>query len=188
MADLSGSRVDSGSRLIKAPPQVIYQAFVDPKAVASWLPPKGMKARIDAYEPHAGGRYRMALAYDEPDHSAPGKTSAHTDVVRGRFLELVPNERIVQSVEFESDDPAFAGAMKMTWTLTAVSGGTEVSIRCENVPDGIRPEDHEAGFKSTLENLAAFTEGVTRSLNDTIDDLKRADEASVSPASIIRAQ
>jgi uncharacterized protein YndB with AHSA1/START domain len=51
----------------------------------------------------------MALTYDQPDHSAPGKTSEHSDVVRGRFLELVPNERIVQLVEFESEDPAFVG-------------------------------------------------------------------------------
>ncbi len=101
----------------------------------------------------------MVLAYEQQEHPAPGKTSEHEDIVRGRFLELIPNERIVESVEFESEDPAFAGEMKMTWTLTAVPGGTEVSIRCENVPEGIRPEDHEAGFRSTLENLAAFIEG-----------------------------
>ncbi|MDB6103564.1 MAG: Aha1 domain family protein [Gammaproteobacteria bacterium] len=64
----------------------------------------------------------------------------------------------MQLVEFESDDPAFGGAMKMTWTLTAVPGGTEVAILCENVPEGIRHEDHAAGLKSTLENLAAFLE------------------------------
>jgi Activator of Hsp90 ATPase homolog 1-like protein len=64
----------------------------------------------------------------------------------------------VQLVEFESDDPAFSGEMKMTWTFTAVPEGTEVSILAENVPEGIRPEDHEAGFRSTLDNLAAFTE------------------------------
>jgi uncharacterized protein YndB with AHSA1/START domain len=101
----------------------------------------------------------MVLSYDRPDHSLPGKASEHSDVVRGRFLELVPNERIVQLVEFESEDPAFAGEMKTTWTLTEVPGGTNVAIRCENVPAGIRHEDHDAGFRSTLENLAAFTEG-----------------------------
>jgi uncharacterized protein YndB with AHSA1/START domain len=132
---------------------------MDPDALVSWLPPKGMKARIDAYDPREAGTYRMVLTYDQPDHRAPGKTSEHSDVVRGRFLELVPNERIVQLVEFESEDPAFAGEMKMTWTLTAVPGGTNVALRCENVPAGIRHEDHEAGFRSTLENLAVFTEG-----------------------------
>jgi hypothetical protein len=71
---------------------------------------------------------------------------------------VVPDERIVQLVEFESEDPAFAGEMKMTWTLTAVPGGTNVAIRAENVPEGIGRDDHEAGLRATLANLAAFTE------------------------------
>jgi uncharacterized protein YndB with AHSA1/START domain len=154
-----GGRVDSASRMIEAPPRNIYEAFIDLNALVSWLPPKGMTARLDGYEPREGGRYRMILTYDQTDHSAPGKTSEHSDAVRGRFLELIPNERIVQLVEFESKDPAFTGEMKMTWTFTAAPAGTRVSVRCENVPEGIRPEDHEAGLKSTLENLAALTEG-----------------------------
>lgn len=100
----------------------------------------------------------MALTFAQPGHSTPGKTSEDTDVVEGRFLELLPDERIVQLVKFESEDPAFAGAMTMTWTLTAVPGGTEVAILCENVPEGIRQEDHDAGLKSTLDNLATFVE------------------------------
>jgi uncharacterized protein YndB with AHSA1/START domain len=117
-----------------------------------------MTARIDAFEPREGGAYRMALTYDRPDHAAPGKTSEHADVVRGRFLEVVPDERIVKLVEFESEDPAFVGEVRMTWILTAVPGGTHVAILAENVPEGIRPEDHEAGLRATLANLAAFTE------------------------------
>ena len=92
------------------------------------------------------------------DIRRPGKTSEHSDVVEGKFLELVPDERVVQLVEFESENPAFVGAMTMTWSLAAVPGGTEVTILCENVPEGIRQEDHDAGLRSTLENLAAFTE------------------------------
>lgn len=74
-------------------------------------------------------------------------------------MELIPNQRMVQTVVFESDDPAFAGEMRMTWTLAPVPGGTNVTVRCENVPAGIGHEDHQAGLRSTLENLAAFTEG-----------------------------
>jgi uncharacterized protein YndB with AHSA1/START domain len=156
MTNASGKkRTDSASRVIMASPRTIYQAFVDPEALVSWLPPKGMKGRLHEFDPREGGTYRMVLTYD---HSAPGKTFEHSDVVRGRFLELVPDERMVQSVEFESEDPAFAGAMRMTWTLAAVPGGTEVTILCANVPEGIRQEDHDAGLRSTLENLAAFTE------------------------------
>jgi uncharacterized protein YndB with AHSA1/START domain len=117
-----------------------------------------MTCRIHAFDPREGGAFRMSLTYADTGHTAPGKTTEHTDVVQGRFLELVPDERIVELVEFESDDPAFAGAMRITTTLAAVAGGTKVTIRCDDVPAGIRPGDHQAGLASTLENLARFTE------------------------------
>ncbi len=151
-------RTDSASRVIQASPSTLYRAFVDPAALVSWLPPKGMKAHLVAFGPRAGGTYRMTLTYESPDPSTPGKTSENTDVVQGRFLELVPDERVVQQVEFESEDPAFAGVMTMTWSLAAVPGGTRVTILCENVPEGIRKEDHDTGLRSTLENLAAHVE------------------------------
>ena len=118
----------------------------------------GMKGHVHAFEVREGGAFRMSLTYLEPDHSPHGKTSDHTDVVQGQFLELSPDERIVQLIEFESKDPAFAGPMTMTWTLADVPGGTEVTILCQNEPEGIRPDDHVTGMRSTLENLAAFTE------------------------------
>jgi uncharacterized protein YndB with AHSA1/START domain len=151
-------RIDSASRIILASRQTIYQAFLDPETLVSWLPPGGMRGHIYAFDAREGGTYRMTLTYEGATHSVSGKTSEHSDVVRGRFLELVPDTRIVQLVEFESEDPTFAGAMTMTWSLAAVPGGTEVTITCENVPEGIRQEDHDAGLRSTLENLAAFTE------------------------------
>ncbi len=151
-------RTDRASRLIKAPQQTIYRALVDPDAIVSWLPPTGMKGLIHVFEPWAGGTYHMTLVYKDETHTAPGKTSANADVVRGRFLELRKDERIVQEFTFDADDPAFADTMIMTWQLTAATGGTEVAIICENVPEGIRKEDHDSGMRSTLENLAAFTE------------------------------
>jgi uncharacterized protein YndB with AHSA1/START domain len=151
-------RTDSASRVIMASPRTIYKAFIEPENLVSWLPPKGMKGHIYEFDARDGGAYRMSLTYVGTDHSTLGKTSEHADVVQGRFLKLVPDERIVQLAEFESEDPAFEGAMTMTWTLTAVPGGTEVTILCENVPEGIRQDDHDAGMRSTLENLAAFTE------------------------------
>jgi uncharacterized protein YndB with AHSA1/START domain len=149
-------RTDKASRIVTASPATVYNAFVDPVALVEWLPPKGMIARIETFEPKAGGHYRMSLTYDAPDPSVRGKASEDTDIVEGRFVELVPNDRVVQIVTFESDDPAFAGEMKMTWSLRPVAGGTEVSIVCENVPEGISAEDHAAGLSSTLDNLAEF--------------------------------
>jgi uncharacterized protein YndB with AHSA1/START domain len=151
-------RIDSASRVIKASPRTIYKAFLDPEALVSWLPPAGMSGHIYEFDARNGGAYRMSLTYVGTEHSTLGKTSEHADVFQGRFLELVPDERIVQLVEFESDDPMFAGTMTMTWTLSAVPEGTDVTIICKNVPEGIRQDDHDAGMRSTLENLAAFTE------------------------------
>lgn len=155
---MAAGRVDSASRIIKASPQTLYRALMDPEALVAWRPPEGMTGEMLAFDGREGGRYRMSLTYTGAGPEIRGKTSEHADVVEGRFLELVPDRRVVEVVEFDSDDPAFAGAMTITTALAAVPGGTEVTIRCENVPDGIRPEDHQEGMASTLANLAAFTE------------------------------
>ena len=155
---MSASRVDAASRVIRAEPSAIYGAFVDPAALVQWLPPHGMTGRIEIFEPRVGGEYRIVLTYDRRDESTRGKTTADADVVRGRFLELVSDERIVQSVVFESPDPRFAGDMTMTWRLERAADGTRVAITAENVPEGIAPADHQAGFAATLEKLAAFVE------------------------------
>lgn len=151
-------RTDSASRVIKALPHHIYKALIDPEAQVVWLPPKGMKAHIYEFDARAGGAYRMSLTYLEPDPATHGKSSEDTDVVQGRFLECIPDERLVQLAEFQSDDPAFAGEMIMTWNLTAAPEGTLVTIVCENVPEGIRKEDHDEGLRSSLENLAEYVE------------------------------
>lgn len=151
------SRVDSASRLIAASASDLYRAHLDPQALMSWLPPEGMTGRIEQFDPRVGGTYRMVLSYRQTPHPA-GKTTEHSDVIRGRFAELVPDRRIIQLVRFQSDDPAFAEEMKITWTFDAVPGGTQVTVRCENVPPVIRPEDHAAGLASSLANLASWCE------------------------------
>lgn len=151
------TRTDTASRLVRASPGAIYHAFIDAASLGRWLAPQGMHARIEHFEPVIGGSYRIVLSYDDPA-GAPGKATADSDVAEGRFVDLVPCERIVWEVSFPSDDPAFAGTMTMAWRLDEVRGGTEVTIHCENVPAGIGKEDHDAGLRSTLENLAHFVE------------------------------
>ncbi|RPD40021.1 SRPBCC family protein [Chitinophaga barathri] len=158
MKTTSGKRTDAGSRVIKASPQTIYQAFLDPEAIAAWRPPEGMSAEIYRFEPREGGIFRMSFRYNDKDGTTRGKTTEDADIFQGRFEELVPNKRIVEVVEFESDDPAFAGEMKVITSFTPVEGGTEVSIVCEDVPEGIKEEDHQQGIASSLKNLAAFME------------------------------
>ena len=150
-------RVDTASRLIHASATTVYGAFATGRALESWLPPEGMTGTMLAFTFLEGGAYRMRLTYNEPQHT-PGKTSEDADEVEVRFVELVPDERIEQAVTFESDDPAFAGEMRIIWTLKPGQRGTLVTVRCEDVPPGIRPEDHQAGLTSTLNNLAAFVE------------------------------
>jgi uncharacterized protein YndB with AHSA1/START domain/ketosteroid isomerase-like protein len=156
---MTKGRIDSAARLIRADAAVVYRAYVDPSALVRWLPPRGMRGRIEAFDARTGGGYRIVLTYDNPGGGGVGKTTNDTDVVHGRFLELVPNRRIVQSVLFESPDPRFAGEMRMTWRLEPATHGTTVVIIAENVPEGVAPADHVTGFTATLENLASFVEG-----------------------------
>jgi uncharacterized protein YndB with AHSA1/START domain len=146
------------SRVIKAPPRSLYRAFLDPKAIASWRAPKGMTARIFAFDPREGGGYRMALDYVDAGPGVRGKTSERSDAFTGRFVTLVPDEKLVEEIDFESDDPKFAGTMRLTTTFEAVPDGTRVTVVVENAPPGIKPADHDAGIRSSLANLAAFVE------------------------------
>jgi uncharacterized protein YndB with AHSA1/START domain len=100
----------------------------------------------------------MSFLYTEPDPEVQGKTSDHADTFEGRFVGLLPGERIVEEIDFVSDDPAFRGTMTITTTFRPVSGGTEVTVVCEDVPEGIGESDHKAGIASSLANLAAFVE------------------------------
>jgi uncharacterized protein YndB with AHSA1/START domain len=150
-------RTDSASRVIAAPPAQVFAALVDREALAAWLPPDGMTARFERFDPRPGGSYRLVLTYADAS-SAAGKATADSDIVEARYVDIVPGVRVVQAVDFVSDDPAFAGTMTMTWEVTAVDGGTRVDITADNVPDGIAAEDHAGGLTSSLANLAEHVE------------------------------
>ena len=132
-----------------------FAALVDRDALEVWLPPAGMVASFERFDPVTGGSYRLVLTYEDPEASA-GKTSATSDVVEARYVEVVPGERVVQAIDFVADDPAFAGTMTMTWSVRATDGGTMVEIVADDVPAGISAEDHAAGLASSLDNLASY--------------------------------
>jgi uncharacterized protein YndB with AHSA1/START domain len=129
--------------------------LVDPDALAAWLPPEGMTARFERFDARPGGSYRLVLTYKDGG-AGSGKATVDSDVIEARFVDLVPETRVVQAVDFESNDPAFAGTMTMTWELHSRDEGTMVEIRAEDVPAGISPEDHAAGMASSLANLAKY--------------------------------
>lgn len=149
------TRTDAASRVVAAAPDAVFAAMVDPEALVAWLPPTGMSGRFERFDPRTGGSYRMVLTYVDAT-GAPGKATADSDVVDARFVEIVPGRRVVQAVDFVSDDPEYAGTMTMVWEVTAVDAGTRVDIRAEDVPAGISAEDHAAGLASSLDNLEAY--------------------------------
>jgi len=154
---MTNKRTDTISGIIKASPERIYKALIDPAAIEKWRAPEGMQCVIYEFDPQPGGIYRMALEYKGP-HATAGKSSADTDVVKGRFLEMETDRYVVEEVEFPSDDPAYSGIMKIKTTVEEVPEGTLVTFICSNVPTGIKKEDHEKGLASTLKNLTHFIE------------------------------
>ena len=150
-------RTDTASRVMAAAPDRVYAALVDDDALAAWLPPEGMTARFERFDPRPGGSYRLVLTFTDASLSS-GKTTSDSDVVEARYIDLVPHERVVQAVDFVSDDPAFAGTMIMTWEVAAVDGGTRVDITAEDVPNGISADAHAVGLASSLAHLAEYVE------------------------------
>ena len=146
------------SQIVKAPREAVYRAFLDPDAVAAWLAPDTMRGHVETFEPHEGGTFKMSLTYLNQQDRPAGKTSDDTDTFEGKFVEMIPNEKIVWVTAFESDQPDMAGEMKIIWTLADADGGTEVTVLFEDIPPGIRLEDNELGSKQSLRKLAAYVE------------------------------
>lgn len=140
------------STTVTAGRDAVYAALVDPALVARWRFPAGMTCEVHAWDAHEGGTARVSLTYE--DGPGAGKTTSRTDTYRATFARLVPGEQVVEVVVFESDDPAFAGGLRMTTTLEDTAGGTRVTVLHEGLPAGIRPEDDETGTRMALENLA----------------------------------
>ncbi|ATW51457.1 SRPBCC domain-containing protein [Streptomyces xantholiticus] len=145
------------SRRVNAPRAAVYRALLDPDAIARWRVPDGMSGQVHEFDAREGGGFRVSLTYDAP--VGTGKSGPHTDTYHGRFAELVPDEKVVEVLEFETEDTATAGVMTMTTTLTdAEGGGTDVLIVHEGVPDAVPAGDNETGTRLALANLARLLE------------------------------
>ena len=158
MSDSGASGTTTITQLIHAPRHDVYQALLDPAAVQQWMVPDGMTSEVHYFEGREGGQFRISLTYDAP--TGAGKTSAHTDTHHGRFVALVPDERVVQAVEFETDDSAMQGEMMITYILAdALDGGTDLHATHEHLPPGVSPEDNATGWSMSLGKLARLVEG-----------------------------
>jgi uncharacterized protein YndB with AHSA1/START domain len=142
---------------MNAPVRRVFDALVQREALETWLPPGGMTGRFERFDPTPGGSYRLVLMYADP-HASQAKSSDDSDIVDVRYLDIVPDDRVVQAVDFFADAPEFAGTMTITWSVKEEVGGTRVEIIAQDVPDGISAEDHAVGLASSLDNLARFVE------------------------------
>ena len=134
-------------RVFTAPPERIYRAFLDPDAMAKWLPPHGFTGRVLEMDARVGGRYRMQFT---------NLGSGQVHAFGGQYLELVPNERIVNTDTF--DDPVLSGEMRTTVTLKPVSVGTELTAVQEGIPPLIPTEGCYLGWQQSLQLLALLVE------------------------------
>jgi uncharacterized protein YndB with AHSA1/START domain len=134
-------------RVLTAPPERVYRAFLDADAKARWLPPNGFTGKVHHLEAKVGGTYKMSFT---------NFTSGNSHSFGGTYQELVPNERLRYTDKF--DDPNLPGEMQVTVILKKVSVGTEISIVQEGVPDVIPPDACYLGWQESLRNLARLVE------------------------------
>jgi uncharacterized protein YndB with AHSA1/START domain len=134
-------------RVLRTSPERVYRAFLDPDAMAKWLPPNGFTGKVHHMDPKVGGTYKMSFT---------NFTTGQSHSFGGKYVELVPNERIEYTDRF--DDPNMPGEIQATITLKKVSLGTEVHIAQEGVPDAIPAEACYVGWQESLTLLAKLVE------------------------------
>ena len=134
-------------RVLRASPENIYRAFLDPDAIVKWMPPNGFTGKIHQIDAKVGGTYKMSFT---------NFTTGESHAFGGKYLELVPNERICNTDNF--DDPNLPGEMVTTVNLNRVSCGTEVNIVQEGIPEEIPPEACYLGWQDSLSLLAQLVE------------------------------
>ena len=134
-------------RVLQAPPERVYRAFLDANAMVKWLPPNGFTGQVHHLDARVGGTYSMSFTHftTEKSHSFGGE-----------YLELVPNERLRYTDRF--DDPNLPGEMQTTVTLKKVSCGTELNVVQEGVPEVIPAEACYVGWQESLNLLAILVE------------------------------
>ncbi|MFD4766425.1 SRPBCC family protein [Streptomyces niveus] len=144
------------SRRVRAPRAAVYRALLDADSVATWRAPEGMSAEVHEFDGREGGRFRVSLIYRAPTDT--GKSGERTDTYHGHFERLVPDEQVVEVIEFETADRTMRGVMTMTTTLSDVDGGTEIMMVHDGVPDAVPVADNELGTRMSLDNLARLVE------------------------------
>lgn len=143
---------------IKVPVGLVFTAFATPEALEQWLSPDGMTGKIHSFDFRPGGGYEMSLYYNEGEAQSEGKTGGKEDRFTAKFTEIIPNEKIVQVTQFDTDNDDFGGEMVIEITFKPKDDRTIVTMSFNNIPKGIKPEDNEEGTRQSLEKLAKYIE------------------------------
>jgi uncharacterized protein YndB with AHSA1/START domain len=134
-------------RVFATQPDKVYRAFIEPDALAKWLPPNGFVATVHQHDAKVGGTYKMSFR---------NFTTGHSNAFDGRYVELVPGQRLRYTDRF--DDPTLPGEMQVTVIMKKVSAGTEIEITQENIPDLIPADACYLGWQESLQNLKRLVE------------------------------
>jgi uncharacterized protein YndB with AHSA1/START domain len=134
-------------RVLRAPPERVYRAFLDPDAMSKWLPPHGYTGKVHHMDARVGGSHRMSFT---------NFSTGNSHAFGGRYVELTPHERIRYTDQF--DDPAMPDEMQVTISLAAVACGTELTITQEGIPPAIPLEFCYLGWQESLSLLAHLVE------------------------------
>ncbi len=136
-------------RIVKANPEKLYRAFLDPDAICKWMPPYGFTCKVHQLEAAVGGTYKMSFT---------NFTTGKSHSFGGKYIELVPNQLIVNTDQF--DDPLLPGTMKTKVELKEVSCGTELTITQEGIPEVIPPELCYIGWQESIDLLLKLVEPI----------------------------
>lgn len=151
---MSSTRI---ARHIDAPRHEVYRLLLDADAVAEWLMPDGRSGMVHRFEPEEGGGFSITLVDDGETGTA--ETELPHDAYYGRFVTIVPDERVVEVLEFVTTQPDLLGEMTIDFALTdAADGGTDLLIVHENQPPGLTQEDNEIGWRNVLDKFTAIAE------------------------------
>ena len=150
-------RISINSKEIQSDIETVFKAFTEKEALEFWLAPYGMTGKIHNFDLKVGGGYEMSLYYK--DNNNEGKTSGNEDRFSTTFTEIKPFERIVQTINFQTDNSEFKDEMIMEVQLYKIDTNlTKVTIIFRNIPTGIEPKDNEDGTEQSLQKLAKFIE------------------------------
>ncbi|MBD3744822.1 SRPBCC domain-containing protein [Sphingopyxis alaskensis] len=151
-----GERVDSASRIILAAPKILFRTFMDPEIFLAWRVPDGAEGRLARFEPRIGGEYQLALS--APDCEANGVAPQGLTAIAGRFIDMLPDTRVVEKVRYVAEGLEPAIPITLTTLIEPGNGGTKVTLQATGVPPSMDGGTHRDMLAGALRRLSLLTD------------------------------